>query len=771
MAELTNIQDWTQPPQLSLGRRIAAEFAAEQERWFLWLPVLFGAGIAVYFFQFDEPPLLGIAACTAMALGLHVFIRQGGIRQGGLGKPAGLAVLISGGLLAISLGAIAAKLRTDWVAAPVLDRQIGPVEITGWIERVEPRATRGQRITLQVLSFGDLPPEQRPYRIRVRTQAEDSTLQPGQSVGLKATLGPPPMPAAPGDFDFGRLAWFSALGGLGLATGPVRQIANDGPVPWPMLATAAIERLRQAIRARITSALPGETGEIATALITGERGGISEATNQAYRDSGLFHILSISGLHMVIMAGAVFYVLRLGFAAVPRLALNHPIKAWAAAGAIVGAFGYLMISGAAFATVRSYIMITIMFAAIMLDRPALALRNVALAALLILVIYPESLFDAGFQMSFAAVVGLVAAFEHLRLRREAEGRRRHDERRGPFGQLVRFFGDILVSTVIASVVVAPFGIYHFHNTQLLAMIGNVFAIPICNIVVMPAALAVLLALPFGLEAGPLWIMGHGINAMTGVARWVGGLPGAVVKVPAIPTTTFALLVLGGLWLLLWQRPWRLLGLAPMGLGILFAPGLDRPDILVGRDGTSVAVRGTDGRLSALSSRGSAFEIARWLELDGDRRPPADATRGDAFVCDQIGCLARVAGRSVSVAISPAALRDDCAVADVLVLRFLAPRACAGSARAGQLRIDPGHLSRAGAHALYVAANGGIRVATVAEMRGRRPWSGQLVARPRRDDRPLGRISGFTALFERFREPRPEIEDEAWPGGQPRAEPP
>ncbi len=759
MAELTNVEAWAAHPKRSLAGRIVAEFEAEQERWFLWVPVLFGLGIAAYFFLMDEPPVASVVAIAGASFVLH-----------GFGRRAGLMALITGALLTICVGALSAKLRTDRIAAPILSRQVGPVEITGWIELVEPRATRGQRITLQVISFDDLPDATRPYRVRIRTAAEDPTLKPGQAVRVKATVGPPPQPAAPGDFDFGRLAWFSALGGLGLAVGRVQQIEVEQPPPLRLLLTAPIERLRQAIRIRIKASLSGETGEIATALITGERGGISDATNQAYRDSGLFHILSISGLHMVIMAGAVFYLLRICLAAMPLIALNYPIKKWAAAGAILGALGYLMISGAAFATVRSYVMITIMFLAVMLDRPALALRNVALAALMILVVYPESLFDAGFQMSFAAVVGLVSAYEFMRQRREAAGRRTHDEERGPFGQGLRFFGEIMLTTVIASVVVAPFGIYHFHNTQWLAMIGNLFAIPICNIVVMPAALGVLIAMPVGLEVVPLWMMGLGIDAMTGVARWVGGLPGAVVKVSAIPTLTFALLVGGGLWLLLWQRPWRWIGCLPMAIGILFSPMLTRPDLLIGRDGTTIAVRGPDGKLSALAARGSAFELARWLELDGDRRPPAEAADSRAFRCDQIGCTARVLGKTVSIAMSPAALRDDCPSADILVLRFLAPRACQAAPRTGQILIDPGHLSRAGAHALFVDA-GGVRIETVADLRGRRPWSGPLLPRLPPDERLAGRLPGFTRLFERFREAKPELEDEAWPQGLPRGEGP
>jgi competence protein ComEC len=429
---------------------------------------------------------------------------------------------------------------------------------------------------------------------------------------------------------------------------------------------------------------------------------------------------------MVIMAGAVFYVLRLGLAVFPSIALRYPIKKWAAVGAILGAFGYLMISGAAFATVRSYVMITIMFLAVLLDRPAIALRNVALAALAILVVYPESLLDAGFQMSFAAVTGLVSAYEWLRRRREARGNAGAEEA-GPVRRAGRFVGEIVLSTVIASAVVAPFGIYHFHNTQLLALVGNVLAIPICNLIVMPAALAVLLLLPVGFEWLALAVMGFGIDLMTAVARWVGAMPGAVAKVPAIPTSAFAAMVTGGLWLLLWQRAWRIAGLVPIAIGILLAPTLNRPDVLIGRDGSTVAVRGADGRLAALAGRATSFEVARWLELDGDRRPAVEviATTAPAFSCDGVGCLATTSGKRVAIATTPAALRDDCPMADVVVLRFASGPKCGTDMRATQVVLEPSDLARRGAHAIYVTKTG-LRIETVADARGQRPWSGALV---------------------------------------------
>jgi competence protein ComEC len=701
-AEPTNARGFVSS-RPALFEHLAARLEAEHDRWFLWLPVLFGTGISFYFALLSEPLLLVAVLPAIAALAIHIA-----------GPRTGLLGLTTGAMLAVTVGLAAAKLRTEIVRAPVLQARVGPIDIYGHVELVEPRAAEGQRLTIRVTAMERHEAQSWPSRVRVRTMAENAALQPGDPVYLKATLSPPPGPALPGDHDFARAAWFQGLGAVGYARRAARVEPSSAQSPFSLQMSAAIARVRQAIGRRVVAALPGETGAIANALITGERGGITETTNQAFRDSGLFHILSISGLHMVIMAGAVFLSIRLLLAAIPSVALRYPIKKWAAAGAMLGALAYLLISGAAFATVRSYIMISIMFLAVMLDRPALALRNVALAALLILVLWPESLLDAGFQMSFAAVVALVAAYEWLRVRDEAGG---SAQSRGVLGRAMLFFGGIVTSTLVAGFAVAPFGVYHFHNTQQFAILANLLAIPACNLIVMPAGLAALVAMPFGLEAAPLRVMGFGIEAMVWCASAVARLPGAVGRVPAIPTYAFVLMVSGGLWWALWSTRWRVLGVAPIALGLMLAPTGHRPDMLIGRGAELVAVRGIDGKLSALTGRGSTFELARWLEHDGDGRPPAEAGKAQAFLCDRLGCTAQVKGLRVAISGSAAALRDDCTAASIVVLQFSRPKGC----RPPGAVIDSNDVSVRGAHALTID-DGRVVIETVAETRGDRPWA-------------------------------------------------
>ncbi len=707
----------------------------EQERWFLWLPVVFGLGIAVYFGLHEEPPLWPLLPAVLAAALLY----------GAMLRDRGLLIVAGGAVLAAVAGFIAIKIRTEVVRAPVLERAVGPVAVNGWVELVEaaPEARRAPDAP-RPRHRGRPAAGAHGRRVRVRTLAADDRLGPGDAIRVRAMLNPPGEPALPGDYDFGRTAWFLGLGAVGYAREPPERITLAA-MPWSLRWRAPIERLRRAIGQRIAAALPGETGAIAVALITGERGGISDATNDAFRDSGLLHILSISGLHMVIMGGAVFMLVRALLTLSPAIALRFPTKKWAATAAALAALGYLLISGASFPTVRSYLMISIMYLAVLLDRPAVALRNIALSALLILVIWPESLIDVSFQMSFAAVTGLVAAYEVLRAREEARV-----EQRGPPGlvrQVLRLTGGILMSTLIASIAVAPFAAYHFHKSQQFAMLANLLAIPICNLLVMPMALLTLVAMPFGLEAAPLWAMGKGIEAMVWCAYAVAGLPGAVTRIPAVPSLAFGLMVTGGLWLALWQSSYRWLGVLPMLLGLAVAPLRPVPHVLVSRDGTVVGFRGADGRIFATGTRSGAFDLARWLEHDGDDRQ-AEALlreRPRGLDCDWQGCTVVVRGRRIAFGRHPSALIDDCRASEVVIALFAVPqdRGCESAVtsdpavgrRTQPLLIARQALVSGGAHLIYLDGDGGApRHTTVAVWRGRRPWSETLRSRGNQSQR-------------------------------------
>jgi competence protein ComEC len=750
------------PSASAAARRLLAAawagLAEERPRFVNWLPVLFGAGIAAHFALPAEPTLA--AALLPFALAMIVRV---------LAPAAGGLRLVAGALAVAGLGFAMAKARTEYVAAPVLERTLRGVVVTGVVEQREPHAKRGERLTLRLVSIADVPEARLPRRARIRVLTAGAVpLRPGETVTMTATLSPPSPPALPGGYDFARAAYFQQIGAVGYALKAPVRVPGDERGASILGARAWMENLRQDMTARIAAALPGERGAMAAALITGERGGISQETTDAYRDSGLVHILSISGLHMAIMAGAVFALVRALLAAIPAIALTQPIKKWAAAAGAIGALLYLAISGGSAATLRAAIMMVVMFLAIMLGRPAIAMRNVAIAALLILVAAPESLLDVGFQMSFAAVASLVAAYEAVR--------GRLDRRGAPLGAVAKaglFFGGIVFSTVVAGLAVMPLSVYHFHAMQHYAPLANLVAVPVCNLVVMPAALLTLVALPFGLETWPLALMGHGIDVMGGVARHVAAMPGAVSLIPQVPDLAFGLVLVGGLWLVLWQRPWRLAGLPALLAGLALAPLGERPDILIGRDGALLAVRDRRGVLVAHEERPSTFELKRWLEWDGDARDPARARRSRVFTCDALGCVADAGGTRVVLSRHPAGLAEDCARAAILVVDRAGPASgCDGP----RLTLDRPALKASGTVALYRNGDGEWLVDSVAAKRGSRPWSmapevpaggaprndGPIQPNgPRYEDR-IGRYAAPSAVAEAFdpaEDARPEIDDE------------
>jgi competence protein ComEC len=717
---------------IGLERGLATALEAEQDRWFLWLPVLLGIGIGVYFALPMEPPIGVALAWLVAAIGLAAVWRQGI-----------WGVVLTSAALTLSLGFAMAKLRALWVEAPVLVRTIANADVRGWIEEIEPRAAGSSRVTLRVAALADLAEAEQPVRVRVRIARSDLRLRVGEPVRLRARLSPPPLPALPGDYDFARRAFFQRLGAVGHALGAPTPDPVLGPAPWPLPLWAPIENTRRHVAERIAAVLKGDQAAIATALVQGDQGGISAATLGVMRDSGLAHILSISGLHMAIMAGALFWLVRAILALSPTLAQRWPVKSLAAVAASVGALLYLLLSGSQVPAVRSFLMIELMFLAVLAGRPAISLRNVAVAAMILLLARPENVHDVSFLMSFAATVGLVALYEHMGdRRRQAEF---GPEPAGPVRVVAAVIAADVLTTLVAGLAIAPLAAYYFHKYQQYSVLGNLLALPVVTFWLMPLVLVLLIALPLGLEAWPLIGMGAGIDVLIAAATWVASLPGAVTPIPAMSAGAVVTMMLGALWFALWRRRWRWLGLVPAAAGIAFAFQRAPPDVLIGRDAEVLAVRRVEG-LVGLDRRGGGYEMARWLEHDGDTRAVRSAASGRGFRCDSLGCSTEIKGLRLALVAHPAAAAEDCRGADIVVLRF--PRAAGCAPRLAA--IDLAQLRAMGTHVLWIDGAGRgarVRLLTVAEHRGERPWS--RVARPasRRDPASRAAVPGRLPVFE------------------------
>lgn len=691
----------------SLSSRLVAGLLAEQDRWFLWVPVSLGIGAATYFGLPAEPLLPVLVATTLGAVGLALLYRRW--------LPGGYIIVLFAAFMA---GLTAAKFRAEWVSAPVVTGEIAGASIHGWLDEVRPRRDGGVNLLISVHAIDRLASRQTPKRVRLRLRDSEkiSRFARGQAVEIKTWLGAPPGPATPGGYDFSRHAWFDQIGAIGVAHG-IEPWA-DAPARAGVLAAIAraINRARDGIAERILHALPGKAGAIAVALIVGERGYIERSDAEILRNSGLAHVLAISGLHMSLVAGALFVALRGFLAFFPSIAMRHPIKKYAALAALAAATGYLAISGANIATQRAWIMVSIMLIAVLVDRPAITLRNVALAALCIILWRPESVITASFQMSFAAVTALVAAFEFTERRRKARPRPRPDWANRVARAGILYLGGVMVTTLVASAATAPFAAFHFHRFVPFSLAGNLLAMPVIALFVMPLALLSVIAMGFGIEIFPLAMMGTGIDLVLGAAQWVASWPGAEQPIPAFSSTSLLLIVIGGLWLMLWRQRWRLAGLAPMLAGLLFAANPGTPDILIDSRARAIAVREPSGDLQVLVRGRSTFAAEQWLERDGDLRA-VEQVSADVFSCDQLACVAAVSGGgNVAIVFHRAALQEECRSARIVVITFERQADCVGP----EIVIDELDLETEGAAAIW-SDQQVSKIERAMPRSARRPW--------------------------------------------------
>ncbi len=682
-----------------LTRWLHEQVVAERHSWIPWLAVALGVGVAGYFLLRFEPPLwfsgLWFGVATVLLWQVRHYLP---------------ALIGASAVLAMALGFMAAQWRSAGVAAPVLERSLSGVMVEGRVLGAEP-AAGGFRLVVAEPAVERLSPEQTPALVRVRVRGNGVPPDVGSRVRIRAALLPPPGPSAPGAFDFQRQAWFLRLGAVGFAFGQP-EVVESGQI---RLGGGLVAGLRQAVFRRVTAVLDGDTGAVAAALLMGQRGSISESALTAMRDAGLAHLLAISGLHMGLVAGLLFFAVRGLLALVVPLALGRPIKKWAALAALVGVFGYLLLAGAPVPTRRAFVMTGLVLVAVMLDRTALSLRLVAWAAAVVLLLRPESIVGASFQMSFAAVLALVAFYEVAGPRM-----RIWYGDSGPLRRFGLYIVGIGCTTLIAGLATLPFAIQHFNRVAVFGVVANLLAVPLTGLWVMPWAVLALLLMPFGFEALALIPMGWGVHWILVVAHTVAGWSGAVLLVSAMPAFGFAAVVFGGLWLCLMRRSWRWAGLPLVLLG-LFTAGHGRvPDIWVTGDGRLVAVRdGGDGLLVS-SGRAAAFARGVWLRRAALEQwsafPKTGASDDGRLTCDGLGCLYRAKGQIVALVEDAAAFGDDCRAADVIVSRVPVPRDCVRP----HTRISPRELRVGGAHVLWLEPGGAI-AANVNAARGRRPW--------------------------------------------------
>jgi competence protein ComEC len=685
-----------------LGDRLERIADEERDQLPLWLPVGMILGIAAWFVLPDR------SAWTAFLL---------------LAAAAGLGALASGpgtrwarALAIFALAATVGCANIWWKAERVAAPRLGHERLATFAAQIETvqRLPAREAVRLVVRTADPaLPPR---MRVNVDQEKASEALRPGAGVRIRAWLMPPAPAAVPGAYDFARAAWFQRIG----ATGRALDVAVTAPPAaqgWP----ARLSRWRQRLADHIRARLPGGEGGIAAALATGDQGGISEEDAEAMRRSGLAHLLSVSGLHLTAVVGAVMLLTLKLLALSPALALRFRLVLVAAGAGALAGIAYTFLTGSEVPTVRACIAALLVLVGIAIGREALTLRLLAVGALVVLILWPETLAGPSFQLSFAAIMAIVALHEHPRI--QALLARRDEPVHAKAG---RFLLGLVLTGLAVEVALTPIALFHFHRAGLYGAFANIIGIPLTTFVIMPLeALALLLDLA-GLGAPFWWLAGEALGLLLGLAYAAAAAPGAVAMLPSMPVPAFALLAGGGLWICLWRTRIRRWGLVPAAAGALWAVATPPPDLLVTGDGRHLALRTASGELAILRSRAGDYVRSLLSETSGEEAEFLEIDALPTAACSEDLCAAELAagGRRwrllatrSSDYVEIAAFARACAEADIVVSDRRLPRSCAPR----WLKADRDLLARTGGLAVRFGRT--ARVETVASAAGAHPWVG------------------------------------------------
>lgn len=666
----------------------------ERDRLPVWLPVFMGAGVLGYFSLPFEPaawrgPLAAVLLMAAAwaAPGARFLI-----------LPVAMA----------ALGFASARVATLRMPPTETGLPNKATVVSGTILAVE-MLPDGRRITIRPAFLdGASDPLRRSVRVRLRG-TDDGALQSGDSISVRALVRPPAPPAYPGAWDLQRDAFFAGLGGSGYALGAVA-VTTEARPSAPM---RFVQWLREVIAARVTAVIPGAAGAVSVTLLTGASMAIPPADHAAFRDSGLAHLLAVAGLHIGIVMGFALTLSRFGFALSEHASLFWPTKKIAALCALAAGCAYMVLTGMHVPIMRSFAMACLFTTAVLADRLAVSLRGWALAGVVLMLAVPWEVPDVSFQMSFSAVLALIAGYEALR----PWLRRLHGE--SWHRRLLSHLAALALTSALAGTASAPYGAYHFGQVQAYFVLANMVAVPLTAFWVMPAGLIALFLMPLHLEYWALVPMGWGAEAILWVARATAALPSATFMVPHMPAWGLCVFTLGLAWLGIWRTRRRLLGVFVMAAG-LASPLADRPaDMLVSADGRLIGVRTGSGVFLQAGQGASKFTRDAWAQYwaAGPFGPMADDPAG-AIRCQSDSCLLRpYADRPGAMLARGASRRTECGGISVIVSAEPARGLCP---RPWPDLVDRFVVWRNGSAAIWLRPAGAI-ILTDRSDRGDRPW--------------------------------------------------
>lgn len=685
----------TIPPWQTLARGSISALTLETERGILFLlaPAVMVCGVLAYLALPIEPSLWALGVVVAVLAPLVRLARDRPLLRMGFGA-----------MLIFMIGATCACMETWRASTKMIGAEI-TTRLTGRVVEIDHLANGRIRLTLDILRTERPTLRFAPDRVRVSAASVPAGIIAGSTVSGAARLFPPSGPLRPQSYDFSFESYFDRLGGNGFFfTKP--ELVGNGEDSASIAASVrdSIDNFRNRIAAHVRDKVDGPEGEIAAALIVGVRAGFPEPVNESLRRTGLAHILSISGLHMALVAASIMGGMRLAFAVFPQFASRWPVKKLAAATALTGVAAYLLVSGAEVAAQRSFIMLAVMLVAVMFDRAALTMRNLAISALVVIAISPHEVVGPSFQMSFAATAALIGGYALWSERREAKTIIVHH---GLFRLIATKMAKVVVgvalTALIAGLATTIYGAWHFQRVSPLSLVANLAVTPIISLVMWAAVFAAV-AMPFGLDGPLLSVMDWGLAMMLSIADWLSARSPldaiGLVPVGAVIVLTLTLLVATFATTRI-----RLAALPLAGLGLYLLADRPLPDMLVSEDGRLVAVRTPDGNLAVNRARPNGFTIDDWqralvarevvkpsMSGDGDRKARFACADGLCSILHRSGAMILYVDDATNVA-------ANCETATVIVVSDPSARSVCGQTQA--LVVTARELARRGTAAARI----------------------------------------------------------------------
>jgi competence protein ComEC len=660
--------------------------------FFLFVPLLLGIGIALYFGMTTEPPF-GLGLTCLVISGLTSYYLRNHY----------IVFLSTLALAIVFIGFTSAQIRTYYLDTQMLKEDHGPSGIEGRIVDIK-YAHNAMKIILDRLQISGLSANLVPSRVRLHVPKQLEHFKEGDWVRTFGVIKPVPAPTTPASFDFQRHNYFKQIGAIGFAYGDIKVISENHDQ------LHSFDYLRKDIQQRILKHFSTQDNDpnirhLAITFLTGNKQMLDQNLLEDVRASGLAHLLAISGLHIGLVTSLFFISIRTLLSFIPFIALRYPIKKWAAIFAMFGGLFFTLLTDASVPTIRAYIMCLVVLIGILFDRKAISLRTVAWAAIFILLFFPESLLSASFQLSFAAVTALVMIYEKKVIDTAQS-------------KPIRYIKDILKTSIVASLVTMPFSAYHFNKVALWGILSNLIAIPLTVFWIMPLGIIALIMMPFHLEGVFLDLMGWGIQLLIWTARFFATLPLADLTIVQFSTFTLILMTYFIIQTLISQtHRFKVMTFGTViSLCFIYLPS--QPDIKIMADGRLSALKTQDGDVMVSQFRNSRFVRENWLDEWAYRHN--DAKQYDETLpCDQYGCrFTHPSGKEITFNRNQLAFIEDCSTEAILITDQTVPSTC----HKPEIIIDRSSLKQNGAHAVYFSQDGTVKVKTVRENRGQRPWT-------------------------------------------------